>query len=97
MQDYVTQTELHHPASSRKEMTQEEAAERKCVQVYSVVMSLRARSSSSLRALPFSFCAYTSSREGHTHTHRKKEPSGKSGNRRKVELKLLYFKWIDWC
>lgn len=36
--------------------------------VYSVVMSLRARSSSSLRALPFSFWAYTSSGGGHTAT-----------------------------
>lgn len=36
-------------------------------------MSFRARSSSSLRALPFSFWAYTSSARGHTHrnTHRR--------------------------
>lgn len=57
-------------ASSWEEFRQKGGADKMWGRVYRVVMSFRARSSSSLRALPFSFWAYTSSGGGRTITHR---------------------------
>lgn len=89
-----TQIQLHHPAhnitvgwntsASGEELRQEGAAERKSERVYSVVMSFRARSSSSLRALPFSFWAYTSS-EGQRHRQGARQTDTQRGNRKKRE------------